>query len=1060
MKFTTGGLEKKLFLFGIIFWLLLILGSLCWNWVRIENYVISLAKKEALSSYNQDLSYRTWGALVGGVYADIKKVKPNPYLGFLENRDVVTQKGKRLTLVDPAYMTRMVYELSKKNFGYTAHLTSLRPINPKNKPDDWEKKALLEFEKGKEEMFEFVNSDGQVYLRLIRPFITQKSCLKCHEKDGYKEGDIRGGISIRIPFEPYQQLIESHQKFTILIHSIIGIIGILILIFSYLILKRNKKALLDSEERLRTLMDAMPDIVCFKDAEGRWLEANKSDLELFELKGVDYRGMTDRELAKFSPNFKDAFLTCEKTDELAWQNGVPIRNDEIIVRPNGESRIYDVIKVPVFGKGGQRKGLLVVGRDVTEKRETERALQNLSRLKDIILRLSVNFINAPIENIYEHINKSLKMVGEFLDVDRVFIFKIDFEKGVMSNINEWCASGVKPRINLAQNLSIEKFQSWLKLHEMGEIIKIDSLKSVKDKELRDLLASQGIKSVVSFPIMSSSQKCLGFVALECIKSQKSWSEDYLGLLRVLSEILANIFLRKEMFERLEESEKKFRELVERLPVGLYQNTPGPKGKFILVNKALAQMFGYDSPSEMKNINVADLYPNSEERLSFSQMLLEKGLVKDHEMQLKKKNGQLFWVSLTASVVKDIANNTLYFEGSVLDISERKESEKEKERLQLQLQQSQKLESIGRLAGGVAHDINNLLVPIMGYSELLLNRFSPEDPNYDSIKKIMEAGERARDIVKKLLAFSRKQVIEMCPIDINGMLKGFEGLIRRTLREDITFKLYLKDDLPTVNADQGQLEQVILNLIVNAQDAMPDGGTLTIETDRVFLDNDYALNHKGVIPGEYVQITVSDTGLGMDEETKKFIFEPFFTTKPKDSGTGLGLSTAYGIIKQHRGNIWVYSELGKGTTFKIYLPVYGGKAKEKVKAPVVDHDPIGKVKVLLVEDDIDVKKLITAMLKEYKFDVVAVSRPSEAVKMVNENGERFDLLLTDVIMPEMNGRELYERLKKIQKDLKVIYMSGYTENIISDKGILEPDINFISKPFSAATLIDVIKKIVG
>ncbi len=1059
MILSKHNIEKTLFLLGLILWISLILGSFCWNWIKIKDQVFSLVKKEALSLYRQDVSYRLWGARVGGVYVDATKIKPNPHLSFLKDRDVVTIDGKNLTLVNPAYMSRMVYKISEKNFGYTAHLTSLNPMNPMNRADDWEKSALVKLKNGKKEVVELVYEKGQPFFRIIRPFVTQKSCLKCHGQYGYRVGDIRGGLSIKIPFLSYSKLISSHQKFTALIHGAIGFIGIFILIFSYLSLRKNKKALMDSEERLRTLMDAMPDIVCFKDHKGRWLEANKSDLELFELSGVDYRGKTDRELSEFSPRFKEAFLTCEKTDELAWQKGLPLRNDEIIEKPDGEKRIYDVIKVPVFDERGGRKGLLVVGRDVTEKRETEKALKNLSELRDIILRLSVNFINAPLENIDNHIDESLKLVGEFLEVDRAYIFKVDYQKGFMTNISEWCAPGVKPRIDETQNLTIDPYLTWLEPHKKGEIVRIDSLDDVQDEKLKDILISQGIKSIVSIPIISSSGDIFGFVALECVNYQKNWKADYLSVLRVLAEVIANILSRKDMLKKLEESEEKLRRLVERLPVGLYQCTPGPKGKFILVNQTMVDMFGYDSPMELKKVNVADLYPDSNDRLRFSQMLIEKEIIKDYEMQLKKKNGELFWVSITATVIRDSNDDKKYFEGSIIDITERKKAEKEKERLQLQLQQAQKLESIGRLAGGIAHDINNLLMPILGYSELLWQKLSPDDPNLKAIRKINEAGEKARNIIKQLLAFSRKQVISMSPTDVNEMLEKFQGLIKRILREDIEFELFLKPSIATVNADKVQLEQVILNLVVNAQDAMPDGGKLTIETDQVILDERYAATHKGVTPGEYVLITVTDTGTGMDEETQRFIFDPFFTTKPKDIGTGLGLSTVYGIIKQHKGNIWVYSEVGKGTTFKIYLPVYGKEEIKESSEPIIS-DFSRKIRVLLVEDDRDVMDLISTILNEFNLDVVEITNPLEAIKIVREGGERFDLLLTDVIMPEMNGKELYERLKEIQKDIKVIYMSGYTENIISDKGILKPDINFISKPFSAAKLIDVIKKVIG
>ena len=1048
--------EKLIFIFVVVAWFILIMGSLIWDWYDTEKNAIEMAKTQGLAAYQRDISYRLWGAMVGGVYVSADKVKPNPYLSFLKERDVVTTSGKKLTLVNPAYMTRMVYEMAGSRYGILVHLTSLKPLNPKNAPDKWERKALLSFEKGKKEAFLLEKINGKRYLRYMKPFVTEEYCLKCHKRQGYKVGDIRGAVSIFIPFDTYFASIAKRHNQSIIIHGLIFLFGLSVLLIGASLLRRSKAELIKNEERLRTLMNAMPDIVCFKDGEGRWLEANQFDLKLFGLEGVDYRGKKDSELAKYSEFYKDAFLNCEKTDELAWQKKGPTRGEEVIPLPNGDYRIFDVIKVPLFYEDGRRKGLVIVGRDITEQKKVQEQLENVSRLKGLILHLAIDFINIPLEEFHEHIDESLELVSEFLDIDRAYLISFDHSRNVMSITNEWCARGVESRLSKNREISKEEFIGWINAYKYRETVLVEDVDKLEDGGLKSFLTNFNVKSFILFPIKNNDE-ILGAICFEFIKASKKWSENYITVLKLLSAIYANAILRSKILEQLKESEKKYRELFERIPAGLYQNTPEPNGRFLVVNQALVDMFGYDSIEEMLKVPVVNLYPDASLRIKFSEKLMQEGSVKDHEMQLKRKNGSLFWVSITANVVKDSNGNILYFEGAVQDITRRKEAEKEKEKLQLQLQQAQKLESIGRLAGGVAHDLNNLLLPILGYNELILNRLDRDSEAYQFVERVSEAAERARDIVRQLLAFSRKDIFDIVPLDLNKVLVEFEKLLRRTIREDIEIVLELAPNLPTIKADKGKIEQVILNLAINAQDAMPDGGTLTLETALVELDEEYASSHRGVIPGSYVCLSISDTGHGMDEETMKHIFEPFFTTKPKESGTGLGLATVYGIVKQHKGNIWVYSEVGKGTTFKIYLPVSGEEEIIEADIEYLDEELEGTETVLLVEDNDEVRELVRDILKEHGYRVVEAKDPVMAIKEAQDSKDKIQLLLTDVIMPKMNGKELYEKLIQFFPDLKVVYMSGYTENVISEHGVLKRGIHFISKPFSRITLLKTIKK---
>ncbi|MFW6374526.1 MAG: ATP-binding protein, partial [Thermodesulfobacteriota bacterium] len=380
---------------------------------------------------------------------------------------------------------------------------------------------------------------------------------------------------------------------------------------------------------------------------------------------------------------------------------------------------------------------------------------------------------------------------------------------------------------------------------------------------------------------------------------------------------------------------------------------------------------------------------------------------------------------------------------------RKQAEAEKARLEAQVRQIRKLDSIGRLAGGVAHDLNNLLSPILGYGEMLLEDSADADPHREPVEEIVSAGRRARDLVRQLLAFSRKQTLEVKSLDLNQILKDFESLLRRTIREDVAIRMIPGPNLPPVRGDIGQLEQVIMNLAVNARDAMPDGGELTIETQAVDLDDAYAKRHPGVVPGAYVMLGVSDTGCGMDADTREKVFEPFFTTKQKDKGTGLGLATVYGIVKQHRGNIWVYSEPRMGATFKVYLPV-SPEATRADNPPAFDRAEAtrtGTETVLLVEDNRQVRELAEVILKREGYTVLTADSGKAALAGLNHHDGALHLLLTDVVMPGMNGRELYEQVADRYPKVKVVYMSGYTDNVIAHRGVMDPGIHFIQKPFS-------------
>jgi len=387
-----------------------------------------------------------------------------------------------------------------------------------------------------------------------------------------------------------------------------------------------------------------------------------------------------------------------------------------------------------------------------------------------------------------------------------------------------------------------------------------------------------------------------------------------------------------------------------------------------------------------------------------------------------------------------------------DVTEREKAEEEKERLQAQLHQAQKMESIGRLAGGIAHDFNNLLTPMIGYAEMALTDLNPADPLYRDFEEIHEAAERAKNLTGQLLAFSRRQMLEMKVVNLNKIIASFKKMLQRIIGEDVAIITSLDPDLVNIKGDPSQIEQVLMNLAVNARDAMPQGGRLTIETANVILDNSYAKGRPGVEPGPYAMLAVSDNGVGMDRETSDKIFEPFFTTKAPGKGTGLGLATVYGIVKQHGGNISVYSEPGRGTTFKIYLPETKGKVQPERVAEKQPELAGGKGTILVVEDETAVRKLACNILHSHGYEVLEASSSPDALRLAETHGGPIDLLLTDVVMPRMNGRELYRQIASLRPDVKVLYMSGYINDVIAHHGVLDAQIEFLQKPFTVDGLV--------
>ncbi len=533
--------------------------------------------------------------------------------------------------------------------------------------------------------------------------------------------------------------------------------------------------------------------------------------------------------------------------------------------------------------------------------------------------------------------------------------------------------------------------------------------------------------------------------------RKNQDGEVVGFLSMRSDITE----RKKAESELQYAEAKYRSLVESSPAIVYLAEPFPPFSPIYISPNV-EVFGY---TEEEWFNRPDMWvslihnDDREKILRATQNAIDREIETDLEYRIVKRDDTIAWIHDKGRFVLDEQGNKTGWQGVMVDITKTKELEEH-------LRQSQKLESVGLLAGGIAHDFNNMLTAINGYSDLTLRKMDEDNPLRQNIEEIKKAGERSADLTQQLLAFSRQQILQPIVLDLNETIKDTMKMLDRLIGEDIKLTTTLNPKIGLVKVDQGQFSQIILNLAVNSRDAMPWGGRLILETANVFLDPDYARQHAGVLPGAYVMMSVSDTGCGMSSEIKKHIFEPFFTTKEIGRGTGLGLATVYGIIKQSGGSIEVYSEEGVGTTFKIYLPRVAEQAA-RVENKVVSLElPEGTETILLVEDEEMVRHLARQILEECGYTVIEARNGLDALEIYEQSDYKFDLLITDVVMPEMGGSQLAEILRTKSTDLKILFTSGYTDDAVVRHGVIEDGSNFIQKPFTAEALTNKIREILN
>ena len=687
--------------------------------------------------------------------------------------------------------------------------------------------------------------------------------------------------------------------------------------------------------------------------------------------------------------------------------------------------------------------------DITERKRAEEELQYRLKFQNLITKVSSQFINLHPAQIDDEIDHTLQQIGQFADADRSYVFQFSADQKLVSCTHEWCADQIEATIDRIQNAPVEHFAWAMTRFLDAEMVSIPRVSDLPPEanSVKEELEQQDIRSLLCVPIVIGG-KVIGFIGLDSVREVKMWAEDTSSLLKIVGQVFANALENKKTRQALQESEERLRTVYETFPdpVTIIQ---ADDGRCIDVNSAFSRVMGW-SATEVIGKTAADLdiWEDPAERQKLTAAIAEKGKIENLEAKFRLKDGRSITALMSAVLIP--LNDRPHILTITRDISELKSAQQEREQLRTQLIQAQKMEAIGTLAGGIAHDFNNILGAIIGYAEMALYDTRQDSMEHYNIEQVLKAGHRAKDLVKQILAFSRKSEQNKQIISLTPIIKEALNLLRASLPTTIEIRHHIESNLDAIYADPTQIHQVMMNLCTNAGHAMADSaGVLTVGLQNVDLRAEAAALYPDLSAGPYVKLSISDTGHGMDAATLDRIFDPYFTTKAKDKGTGMGLAVVHGIIKGHGGGIKVDSTPGKGSRFDILFPIMDKQTvteTEELKAL-----PTGSECILLVDDEDSLIDLGKNMLIKLGYRVETFTRPVVALDAFRADPLKFDLVISDMTMPDMAGDILATELRHIRADIPIIICTGYSERINEQRAEELGLQGLIMKPFTIRRL---------
>jgi PAS domain S-box-containing protein len=720
-------------------------------------------------------------------------------------------------------------------------------------------------------------------------------------------------------------------------------------------------------------------------------------------------------------------------------------------------KIAAIITSRLIRYQGER-AILGIITDISERKRAEEELQYRLKFQNLITRISSQFVNLHPAQIDDEIDRTLQQIGEFAEADRSYVFQFSDDQKSVSCTHEWCADQIEPTIERIQNAPVDSFPWVMNQFLRGYMVLIPRIADLPPEasSLKEELVQQGIKSVLAVPMIVSG-KVIGFIGLDSVRQENLWVEDTGSMLKIVGHVFADVLENKKTRQALQESEERLRTVFETFPdpVTIIQIDDGT---CIDVNSAFTRVTGWSATDVIgKTAADLDIWEDPSERQQLIDGIAAKGKIDNLEARFRLKDGRTITTLMSAVLIR--LHDRPHILTITRDISELKSAQQEREQLKTQLIQAQKMEAIGTLAGGIAHDFNNILGAIIGYAEMALYDTRQDSMEHYNIDQVLKAGHRAKDLVKQILAFSRKseqnkQIISLAPV-----VKEALALLRASLPTTIEIRQHIESNLDAIYADPSQIHQVMMNLCTNAGHAMADtAGILSVSLQNVDLAPKAAALYSDLSAGPYVKLSISDTGHGMDAATLERIFDPYFTTKSQDKGTGMGLAVVHGIVKGHGGSIQVDSTPGKGSRFNILFPIMEKQTISETEE--LNALPTGRECILLVDDEDSLIDLGKNMLLKLGYQVETWIRPIDALDAFRAEPHKFDLVISDMTMPNMTGDILATELRQIRADIPIVICTGYSERINEHRAEELGLQGLIMKPFTIRRLAKTIRQALG